>query len=308
MITRILRRTYSDNDLIFVRGGDLDRVHRVRPADLPQLLPDADGEREPASRSSSATSAGAGRSPTSTATSATCCARSTSGRAGRWTHLEPNHQIQVLSSAFYRNKAAYVVGKLVNGYDELPFVVPVLHDGRTACSSSTRSCSTRSSINILFSLSRAYFMVDMEVPSGYVEFLRSMMPLRARSELYTMLGLGKQGKTLFFRDLLQHLHHSRDAFVEAPGIRGQVMLVFTLPSYPYVFKVIRDVFGPGKDTDRATVALEVRDGQARRPGRPDGRHARVRRPRAPARALLGGAARAAATSWRPRWSRTATRS
>ena len=68
-----------------------------------------------------------------------------------------------------------------------------------------------------------------------------------------MLGLGKQGKTLFFRELLQHLHHSRDQFVEAPGIRGQVMLVFTLPSYPYVFKVIRDAFGPGKDTDRATV-------------------------------------------------------
>ena len=55
------------------------------------------------------------------------------------------------------------------------------------------------------------------------------------------------------RELLQHLHHSRDEFVEAPGIRGQVMLVFTLPSYPYVFKVIRDTFGPGKDTDRATV-------------------------------------------------------
>ena len=64
-------------------------------------------------------------------------------------------------------------------------------------------------INVLFSLSRAYFMVDMEVPSGYVEFLRTMTPTRARSELYTMIGLGKQGKTLFYRDLLQHLHHSR---------------------------------------------------------------------------------------------------
>jgi len=96
-------------------------------------------------------------------------------------------------------------------------------------------------------------MVDMEVPSGYVEFLRSLTPVRAGSELYTMLGLGKQGKTLFFRELLQHLHHSRDEFVEAPGIRGQVMLVFTLPSYPYVFKLIRDSFGYGKDTNRATV-------------------------------------------------------
>jgi isocitrate dehydrogenase kinase/phosphatase len=108
-------------------------------------------------------------------------------------------------------------------------------------------------INNFFSLSRAYFMVDMQVPSGYVKFLREMTPTRPRSELYTMLGLGKQGKTLFYRDLLQHLHHSQDEFVEAPGIRGQVMLVFTLPSYPYVFKLIRDSFGYGKDTDRETV-------------------------------------------------------
>ena len=145
-----------------------------------------------------------------------------------------------------------MVGKIVNGHDELPFVVPVLHDadGRLVLDAILLDPQQ---INVLFSLSRAYFMVDMEVPSGYVEFLRSMMPTKPRSELYTMLGLGKQGKTLFFRDLLQHLHHSQDEFVEAPGIRGQVMLVFTLPSYPYVFKVIKDVFGPGKDTDRATV-------------------------------------------------------
>jgi isocitrate dehydrogenase kinase/phosphatase len=68
-----------------------------------------------------------------------------------------------------------------------------------------------------------------------------------------MLGLGKQGKTLFYRDLRQHLRHSQDSFVPAPGFEGKVMLVFTLPSYPYVFKVIKDVFGPGKETDRATV-------------------------------------------------------
>jgi isocitrate dehydrogenase kinase/phosphatase len=96
-------------------------------------------------------------------------------------------------------------------------------------------------------------MVDMEVPSGYVQFLRSIMPNKPRSELYTMLGLGKQGKTMFFRDLIFHLHHSADQFVVAPGIRGLVMLVFTMPSYPYVFKVIKDVFGSSKEVDHDTV-------------------------------------------------------
>jgi isocitrate dehydrogenase kinase/phosphatase len=96
-------------------------------------------------------------------------------------------------------------------------------------------------------------MVDMDVPSGYVEFLRTIMPTKPRSEIYSSVGLQKQGKTLFFRDLLHHLHHSEDEFVEAPGARGQVMHVFTLPSYPYVFKVIRDHFGPTKNTTRAAV-------------------------------------------------------
>src|SRR3954470_19103972 len=169
----------------------------------------------------------------------------------------PNFQVQVLSSAFYRNKAAYVVGKIVNGNDEQPFVVPVLHDDARGLAVDTILLNQQY-IDILFSLSRAYFLVDMDVPSDYVQFLQTIMPRRPRSELYTALGLAGQGKTLFFRDLRHHLHHSRDLFVEAPGTRGMIMHVFNLPSYPYVFKVIRDVFGPGKNTDRATVESKFR--------------------------------------------------
>ena len=39
----------------------------------------------------------------------------------------------------------------------------------------------------------------------------------------------------------------------APGIRGLVMIVFTLPSYPYVFKVIRDRISPIKEVTHETV-------------------------------------------------------
>jgi isocitrate dehydrogenase kinase/phosphatase len=169
----------------------------------------------------------------------------------------PNFQVQVLSSAFYRNKAAYVIGKIVNGNDEVSFVVPVLHDdaGRLVLDTILLD---QQSIDILFSLSRAYFLVDMDVPSGYVHFLQTIMPTRQRSELYSAIGLAGQGKTLFVRDLRHHLHHSQDLFVEAPGTRGLVMHVFNLPSYPYVFKVIRDVFGSSKNTDRATVMGKFR--------------------------------------------------
>ncbi len=156
---------------------------------------------------------------------------------------EVNFQIQVLASAFYRNKAAYIIGKAINGALEYPFAVPVLHDENGQLYVDTILLDAWR-IGLLFSLSRAYFMVDMEVPSGYVQFLRAVLPNKPRSELYIMLGLGKQGKTMFFRDFIYHLHHSEDKFILAPGIPGMVMLVFTLPSFPYVFKIIMDVFGP----------------------------------------------------------------
>ncbi len=171
---------------------------------------------------------------------------------GEWPQVEANLQIQVLSSAFYRNKGAYVIGKAVNGANEYPFAVPVLHTAAGQLYLDTIILDGWR-IGALFSLSRAYFMVDMPAPADYVQFLRTIMPNKPRSELYTMLGLGKQGKTMFFRDLMYHLHHSEDQFIIAPGIRGLVMLVFTLPSYPYVFKVIKDVFGATKEVDHETV-------------------------------------------------------
>jgi isocitrate dehydrogenase kinase/phosphatase len=165
---------------------------------------------------------------------------------------EPNQQLQVLSSLFFRNKGAYIVGKAVNGAREYPFVIPVLHNRRKQLVLDT-VLTDQEQITILFSFTRAYFLVDMEVPSAYVQFLRSLMPKKPRSEIYTVLGLQKQGKTLFYRDFLQHLKHSSDYFQIAPGIRGLVMLVFELPSFPYVFKVIKDFYPPPKDTTRAQI-------------------------------------------------------
>lgn len=166
--------------------------------------------------------------------------------------LEANFQIQVLSSLFYRNKGAYLVGKCINGSREFPFVIAILHEDSGKLMLDTVLLDI-DLIMVLFSFTRAYFMVDMEVPSAYVQFLSSMMPHKARSELYTILGLQKQGKALFYRDFLHHLRHSSDRFESAPGIRGLVMLVFTLPSFPYVFKVIKDHFTPPKETTRAIV-------------------------------------------------------
>ena len=165
---------------------------------------------------------------------------------------ESNLQFHVLSSLFFRNKGAYIVGRAINGAREYPFVIPILHNRRGQLVLDT-VITDPDQITLLFSFTRAYFLVDMEVPSAYVQFLRSLMPRKPRSEIYTVLGLQKQGKTLFYRDYLQHLKHSSDRFQISPGIRGLVMLVFELPSFPYVFKVIKDFYPPPKDTTRAQI-------------------------------------------------------
>jgi isocitrate dehydrogenase kinase/phosphatase len=166
--------------------------------------------------------------------------------------MEPNHQLQVLSSLFFRNKGAYIVGKAINGYREFPFIIPILHNRHGELVLDT-VLYEQEHITILFSFTRAYFLVDMEVPSAYVQFLRGLLPRKPRSEIYTILGLQKQGKTLFYRDYLQHLKHTSDRFEIAPGIRGLVMLVFALPSFPYVFKVIKDFYPAPKETTRAQI-------------------------------------------------------
>ncbi|HNV58700.1 MAG TPA: bifunctional isocitrate dehydrogenase kinase/phosphatase [Rhodoferax sp.] len=173
--------------------------------------------------------------------------------------LRANFQIQVLSGLFFRNKGCYIVGKVINGFNAIPFALPILHT-KAPAGAAARSHLVidtalfgEDDLLLLFSFARAYFMVDMDIPSAYVQFLRSMMPRKPRNEIYNALGLAKQGKTLFYRDFLFHLRHSTDRFRIAPGIKGMVMLVFDLPSFPYVFKVIKDFYPPQKDTSREQI-------------------------------------------------------
>ena len=168
----------------------------------------------------------------------------------RRAHL--NFQFQVISSLFYRNKAAYIVGKCINADQEIPFAIPILNSEQGSIYADTIIIGTKG-LSRLFEFSYVYFMVDHPVPSSIVSFLRKIMPSRSKVDLYSAIGLHKQGKTDFYRDFLHHLKHSEDELIIAPGIKGMVMAVFTLPSYPYVFKVIRDRFPPPKKVTRQQV-------------------------------------------------------
>ena len=163
-----------------------------------------------------------------------------------------SYQVQVLTPLLYRNKAAYIVGRALNGTNFHPFAIPILHDDSGTIYADALLTEDRDITN-LFSFARAYFMVDTDTPSAVVNFLHQMMPNKTAADLYTSIGLGKQGKTEFYRDFLDHLKHSNDQLVVTRGTLGMVMTVFTLPSYPFVFKVINDKFAPPKTVTHRIV-------------------------------------------------------
>lgn len=166
--------------------------------------------------------------------------------------LRIHFQLRVLTRLFYRNKAAYIIGMGVNGDEILPFAIPLLNNENGGIYVDAL-LDEPNDITNLFSFARAYFMVDTGTPSAIVGFLDRMLPHKSKADLYTSIGLQKQGKSEFYRDFLHHLNHSSDDLEIAPGIKGMVMTVFNLPSYPYVFKVINDSFPPPKKTTRAKI-------------------------------------------------------
>ena len=166
--------------------------------------------------------------------------------------LRRHFHLQVLHAPFYRNKAAYIVGRAINGADVIPFVIPILNNERGGVYVDTLLMDGDDIAN-LFSFARAYFMVETGTPAAVVHFLNRMLPTKTKADLYTAIGLQKQGKSEFYRGFLHHLAHSADQLEIAPGVKGMVMTVFTMPSYPYVFKVINDYFRPPKEVNREIV-------------------------------------------------------
>ena len=111
---------------------------------------------------------------------------------------------------------------------------------------------------MIFSFTRSYFMVDASIPSQYVLFLQQLMPAKPISEIYSAMGYNKHGKTYYYRCAFRHMKNTSDQFIIAPGIKGMVMSVFTLPSYDFVFKIIKDKFTPPKDMTREQVKAKYR--------------------------------------------------
>ncbi len=160
-------------------------------------------------------------------------------------------RLEVLKSVFYRNTGAYIVGRLWQGERIFPFVLPLLQRAKKIYVDTL--LLQANDVGSIFSYHRSYFLVDVDIVSETVDFLCSILPVKSLGELYNSIGFVKHGKTVFYRNFLRHMEHTVDKFIMAPGIRGMVMSVFTLPSYNMVFKVIKDRFAPPKQMTQKQV-------------------------------------------------------
>ena len=159
--------------------------------------------------------------------------------------------VDMLATVFYRNKGAYLVGRLRHLNRVTPIVLPIIH-GDGGIQPDT-VLLTESQASRLFSFTRSYFFVETPTPAELVGFCKSMLPMKSISELYTSVGFHQHGKTTLYRSLYRHMQNSHDKIVRARGTPGMVMSVFTLVSFNVVFKVIKDRFDPPKNTTRQAV-------------------------------------------------------
>src|ERR1700736_6249652 len=159
--------------------------------------------------------------------------------------------IELIDPVFYRGMHAFVVGRLIGDSSITPLVIAFTNSAHGVKVDAVML--SRADVGSLFGYARSYFHVDLPVVGAAITLLRSFMPRKPIDELYTVLGRAKQGKTERYFALQRHLSASIDSFVHAPGERGLVMIVFTLPSHDLVFKVIRDHFGAPKTSTRADV-------------------------------------------------------
>ncbi|WP_395791539.1 bifunctional isocitrate dehydrogenase kinase/phosphatase [Aquimonas sp.] len=165
--------------------------------------------------------------------------------------------IELMETVFYRERRAYLVGRVFGETRFAPLVIALVHaeDGIRADALIT----DRAQVAVLFGYTRSYFHADLATVGDAVVFLRTLLPHKPVDELYTVLGRAKQGKTERYRHFFAHLQRQADeSFVHADGERGMVMAVFTLPSYPVVFKLIRDRFAYPKNIARAEVEEKYR--------------------------------------------------
>ena len=174
-------------------------------------------------------------------------------------HLERENKclrFEFVDTYFYQSARAYLVGRMIFSNGIYPIVIAFKNedDGIQIDAVLLRE----QEVSIVFGYTRSYYFADPKSVIGAVYFLHSILPRKPLDELYTVLGRLRQGKTERYSYFSRHLAKTNDKFVHAAGDKGLVMIVFTLPSYNLVFKVMRDTFGYPKNVTHEEVIAKYK--------------------------------------------------
>lgn len=174
----------------------------------------------------------------------------------KFSRKEKYLRFEFIDSFFYQSARAYLVGRVVTGNNLLPLVIVFKNTDHGVVIDAV--LTSEEEVSLIFSYTRSYYFADPNSVIGAVHFIHSILPQKPIDELYTVLGRLRQGKTERYRLFTEHLNVTMDKFVHAEGDEGLVMIVFNLPSYNLVFKVIRDDFGYPKTITRDEVIYKYK--------------------------------------------------
>ena len=161
-------------------------------------------------------------------------------------------RIEMLPNVFYRDMAAYRVGRAVAGSETFGLVIALLHGPNGVYVDAV--LDQQQQIRVLFSFTRSHFHVLVDRVADLIGFLKPILPHKRLAELYTAIGFHKHGKTELYHELTDHMAVcGSDRFDFSPGQRGMVMIAFNMPRDDLVFKVIRDRFERPKAATRREV-------------------------------------------------------
>jgi len=152
---------------------------------------------------------------------------------------EAIRSIQMIDAGFYRNRGAYLVGRIVHkDWTVTPFVLSL--DNHTRGIFVDAVLTSEADTHNIFSSTLANFHVTDRHYHELAVFLHSIMPQRPLGLHYSTIGFNHVGKVAVMDELRNALSGQDEVLDLAPGFPGTVAIGFTAPSSRYVLKVIRN--------------------------------------------------------------------
>ena len=148
-------------------------------------------------------------------------------------------KIEVIKGEFYRNRGAYIVGRIVlDNHSKVPLVIALLNDEKGIYVDAILT-SESATFNI-FSTTRANFHVNNDYYHELSEFLHSIIPKRSLGLAYSTIGFNHFGKVAVMEELKEELLSNDGKFDFAIGFKGTVAIGFQSRQSGYNLKVIRN--------------------------------------------------------------------